>query len=116
MKRSKTATAAERRLRAEMGVDPPADDTYVSVEVRERMRVGRTELRVAFERLPMRDRRQRADEFKRRLEALCLSPRAHRGAWDALRPTPVNGDHEFLAAFGGQTVNTRPDQERDMRT
>ncbi len=82
MKWSKSATAAEWRLRADMGAEPPVEEDYVSPAARERMKRDREMLRAAFAALPPADRRRQADSFKRKLRPLCPSPRAHKGAWD----------------------------------
>ena len=83
LKQTKTVTAAEWRLRAEMGADLPVEDTYVSPAKRQQMKRDRDTLRAAFEQLPKAERKRRAAEFKRELRPLCLSPAAHKGAWDA---------------------------------
>jgi hypothetical protein len=83
IKQRKTVTAAEWRLRAEMGADLPVDDEYVSPATRERMMRDREQLRVAFAKLPLAERKRHVDSFRKKLRAASQSQRAYQGAWDA---------------------------------
>lgn len=83
IKLGKLAASAERRVRAEIDGDPSAEAAYVTPAKRQRMRDERERLRAAFARLSPAQRVARAEDFKRKLRAQCLSHRAFQGAWDA---------------------------------
>ena len=105
-KHGKTASAAEWRLRAEMGAYVPPGQEYVPLEQRARMKQQREKLREAYARLPHKERVRQQDTYKHKLRALCTSPQAYRGAWDAkfaalLAPPPPKPRPRPPTATGG---------------
>jgi hypothetical protein len=82
LKQGRIATAAEWRLRAEMGEEVLVpSEAPVSHKERKRRAAQRAVLREAFECLSRSERQRQADTYRRKLRALCPTAKAFEGAW-----------------------------------
>jgi hypothetical protein len=81
IKRGKQVSAAEWRLRAEMGAELPEPSKRVSPAKKKRLAEQRKAVRTEFSQLPPAQRIARTIEFKQKLRPLCLSAEEFRGVW-----------------------------------